>query len=139
MGIQHRSRPIFGTQWHPESVCSLHGQQIINNFRDIVHDFWANSTPWNHWTSRTISSSTSLSNSILEQSSIVKEARECPPLDFVNVHASENVTRTRPYYIKSVTLGTGPAPQVIFDTVIRNSSKDGEAWLDSARVGDPLV
>ncbi len=32
MGMSHTSRPIFGVQFHPESIASQHGHAIIGNF-----------------------------------------------------------------------------------------------------------
>lgn len=32
MGLSHRTRPIFGVQFHPESIASEHGHAIIGNF-----------------------------------------------------------------------------------------------------------
>lgn len=32
MGLQHRTRPIHGVQFHPESIASQHGHEIIRNF-----------------------------------------------------------------------------------------------------------
>lgn len=36
MGVRHRSRPIFGVQFHPESILSSEGEQIIENFAAIA-------------------------------------------------------------------------------------------------------
>ena len=38
MGLQHKTLPIFGVQFHPESIGSEHGHDIIKNFLDIVKE-----------------------------------------------------------------------------------------------------
>ena len=34
-GITHKTRPMFGVQFHPESIASEHGHDILKNFIDI--------------------------------------------------------------------------------------------------------
>ncbi len=34
-GIAHKTRPMFGVQFHPESIASEHGHDILKNFIDI--------------------------------------------------------------------------------------------------------
>jgi len=49
MGIGHRSLPVHGVQFHPESIASEHGYLILKNFLDIAAD-------WNALTRRRKSS-----------------------------------------------------------------------------------
>jgi len=36
MGMRHRSLPIFGVQFHPESIASEHGHELLANFLAIA-------------------------------------------------------------------------------------------------------
>lgn len=36
MSIRHKSRPIFGVQFHPESIASEHGHRILGNFLKVA-------------------------------------------------------------------------------------------------------
>jgi anthranilate synthase component 2 len=36
MGLKHRTMPIEGVQFHPESILSEHGHQLLKNFLDQV-------------------------------------------------------------------------------------------------------
>jgi anthranilate synthase/phosphoribosyltransferase len=35
MGLKHRQHPTYGVQFHPESILTEHGKQILKNFLDI--------------------------------------------------------------------------------------------------------
>jgi anthranilate synthase component 2 len=37
MGLRHRVLPIFGVQFHPESIASEHGHDLLRNFLAIAH------------------------------------------------------------------------------------------------------
>ena len=39
MSVEHRDRPVFGVQFHPESIASEHGRQILRNFLDLADAF----------------------------------------------------------------------------------------------------
>jgi anthranilate synthase component 2 len=36
MGFQHVSRPVFGVQFHPESIATEGGHALLANFLDLV-------------------------------------------------------------------------------------------------------
>ncbi|MFK7939055.1 MAG: aminodeoxychorismate/anthranilate synthase component II [Roseovarius sp.] len=36
MGLQHKTLPIHGVQFHPESIASEHGHALLKNFLDVM-------------------------------------------------------------------------------------------------------
>ena len=41
MGVQHKTHPVYGIQFHPESILTDHGLQMIKNFKTIADDWSA--------------------------------------------------------------------------------------------------
>ena len=39
MGLAHRQHPIFGVQFHPESIASEQGAALIGNFLSVAESF----------------------------------------------------------------------------------------------------
>jgi para-aminobenzoate synthetase len=44
MGIRHLHRPSFGVQFHPESICTSYGRELLRNFRDLTTELGSAST-----------------------------------------------------------------------------------------------
>jgi anthranilate synthase component 2 len=38
-GVMHKSHPVHGVQFHPESIATENGHALLKNFLDIVRDF----------------------------------------------------------------------------------------------------
>jgi para-aminobenzoate synthetase len=36
MGVAHRTHPLYGVQFHPESICTSFGRRLLVNFRDLT-------------------------------------------------------------------------------------------------------
>jgi para-aminobenzoate synthetase len=49
MGIEHRSRPMWGVQFHPESIATEHGRQLFENFYALASDHRATRTSRGWW------------------------------------------------------------------------------------------
>jgi anthranilate synthase component 2 len=41
MAVAHHERPVYGVQFHPESIASEHGRRILSNFLDLAAAFQA--------------------------------------------------------------------------------------------------
>jgi para-aminobenzoate synthetase len=41
MAVGHRDRPLWGVQFHPESICTDHGRRLLANFRDLTRELGA--------------------------------------------------------------------------------------------------
>jgi len=36
MGVQHKTRPLYGVQFHPESIATQYGHEMLGNFLDLA-------------------------------------------------------------------------------------------------------
>ena len=39
MGLRHATLPVYGVQFHPESIATSHGHDILKNFLDLAGQF----------------------------------------------------------------------------------------------------
>ena len=52
MGIRHKTRPIFGVQFHPESILTPSGKRILQNFLEMTQQFHTEGTTEHAMTGR---------------------------------------------------------------------------------------
>ena len=45
MAVEHRERPVYGVQFHPESIASEHGRTMLANFLELARVFNASRKP----------------------------------------------------------------------------------------------
>ncbi len=41
MGVAHRSHPTWGVQFHPESILTVEGKKLLQNFLDLSQSFYS--------------------------------------------------------------------------------------------------
>lgn len=104
MGVHHKTLPQWGVQFHPESICTEFGEQLLRNFRELTEE-WQNK------------------NSVLPN-------RPPPPIQPVEKQATkiqkkENVVLLHRQFAMEIDSET------VFDQCFRNS--DYAIWLDSNR------
>ncbi len=49
MGLRHRERPLWGVQFHPESICTEHGYRLLTNFRAITAQYGRSTQGGRSW------------------------------------------------------------------------------------------
>jgi para-aminobenzoate synthetase len=108
MALRHRTKPIFGVQFHPESICTQHGRKLIENFRDLV----CRSGKVNHWAAAR-SSSTAQASAALSTNG--------------NHHG---------WSVRVRQLGFFPDPESTFLHLF--GASETAFWLDSSRVEEGL-
>ncbi len=48
MAIRHKYKPFWGVQFHPESICTEYGKQLLINFNDLTKQFWQTKRKQDH-------------------------------------------------------------------------------------------
>lgn len=130
MGIRHATKPIYGIQWHPESICSAFGTEILANFWRLTCNHRENCMTREVDQQLARMKTSSLPEWLLRDSVIATTFR----LGSDNVKKRVLPAHSKAYQVKICEIGIGPPPEVVFNSFIRGSSLDGEAWLDSAKV-----
>ena len=105
MGLRHRQLPLWGVQFHPESICTEYGRIILENFRDLTSQFALNSA----------------------KKSRQQQEKSIKPISLPTFHnKKQNLT------LVSQKLDQYPDAERLFYNLFTNSQNT--FWLDSSRV-----
>ena len=129
MGLQHVDKPIHGVQWHPESICSSRGRDIMLNFARIVERYWFDDAH--------------------RMAAYEHRHRHTARFDSMFSHHHDNLSNPRKnhgtslgravcisspaFQIRSLEIQNGPNPDSVFEN-LNHDIQSAVVWLDSARV-----
>ncbi|GES94099.1 aminodeoxychorismate synthase component I [Rhizophagus clarus] len=125
MGLNHINKPIYGVQFHPESICTENGYQLLRNFLTISKVFLEK-----HGITFP---RTKLPLHILSHSVLSKNSRVFRPL------TSKSATEATEYclILKKLKRGLWIDSSLVFQHIVAtDKSTVGTWWLDSARQPD---
>ncbi|KAM0749631.1 ADC synthase [Meredithblackwellia eburnea MCA 4105] len=127
MGLRHRSQPLWGVQFHPESISSTYGAHLLSNFLQMAISHLA-SRP------RSFDQALPIPRHIISLSTSYRRGRPNLIPDVPSVPSTFLPSKYR-WEQRSFELGSGGGrtPQEVFEGFVKGSSPLGEIWLDSAR------
>lgn len=117
MGIKHKYKPYWGVQFHPESICSDFGKQLLINFRNLTEKYY-------HEQQIKKSSYSPLAMGIGERK---EKFSKCLNDDFVNYNKIKIFSHKLDFFLNS---------DIVFDYLYKDSQYS--FWLDSSLVEEGL-
>ncbi|KAJ3170199.1 hypothetical protein HDU88_008825 [Geranomyces variabilis] len=118
-GLEHRQKPIWGVQFHPESICTEGGQRLLGNFYTLATEYLR--------ARRRLVPSASIPANVAA-ASVVPEALVAP-----KVHTqTANIDQQAVVHVRKLGKNHWTDAQPVFTDVF--SKDEASFWLDSAKV-----
>ncbi|EPQ30947.1 uncharacterized protein PFL1_01136 [Pseudozyma flocculosa PF-1] len=152
LALQHRTRPLYGVQFHPESIESSSGRHMMRNFLAIVRSYWAAKAEAGQLDP---TEAAARRDAIEGRATLPAELRlagarcvaagkaaSLTPSSLVDTEPTSSPPRSKDFHIISTRLDVPPfecerlAPE-LFRRAFQHKSNVGAVWLDSARLKDP--
>ncbi|HEX6205279.1 MAG TPA: aminodeoxychorismate synthase component I [Solirubrobacterales bacterium] len=127
MAAEHRTRPQWGVQFHPESIATEHGKQLLANFRDLTPQPIKDPSVAfvsHRATKATLDSSTKVAVRRID-------ALPDPEAAFVSIYGASD----HAFWLDS----SRPGPRARFSFMGDASGPLAEVLLHDAREGEPLL
>ncbi|KAG0204407.1 hypothetical protein BGX28_003623 [Mortierella sp. GBA30] len=129
MGVRHRTLPHHGVQFHPESICTQYGKQMMNNFFQISRDFYADQNRKRH---------TFEIPDYIRQLSVIASR----PSSAATPKLHRPKSQSSPYslLIQALDPAIFPEPEAVFSSLFLTGPRSTAAswWLDSSRQPHPM-
>jgi len=121
MGVKHKLNPIWGVQFHPESICTEHSYKMLSNFKKITEQHYLNSPT-------------------LQQKNIEYDKKDN---SYEKSHSSYVIDKkislesnTPQYEVLVKKLDFYPSSDKVFDKLYKDIDK--KVWLDSSAIIEGL-
>ncbi|KAJ3060988.1 hypothetical protein HDU98_003089 [Podochytrium sp. JEL0797] len=131
MALRHKTLPLWGVQFHPESICTQFGTRLVDNFINLSKSFWDQSNPSRSYT-------TPLPPHIHSLSVIPTPLLPSHPTDAPTPARDPFFKRIRQIYLHPLMphfpTTTPHFAERLFETLSPPTSNTPQFWLDSAKV-----